>query len=69
MKMKGRQANAWLLIKHNDEFASRERDITADRKESVVSGTLLPRDRGEPTRAQRRSARRGVKSNTEGGRA
>ncbi len=29
IKMKGRQENAWLLIKHKDEFVS-DRDITAD---------------------------------------
>src|SRR5262249_735870 len=54
VKMKGRQANAWLLIKHNDDFASRERDITADRKESIVSGALLPRHRAESTALRRR---------------
>ena len=58
VKMKGRQENAWLLIKHNDEFADREQAVT-DQKQSVVSGALLPRDRGEPTTAQRRAARRG----------
>ena len=57
VKMKGREENAWLLIKHNDEHADREHAV-ADRKESVVSGTLLPRDRGEATTAQRRSTRR-----------
>jgi hypothetical protein len=51
--MRGRQENAWLLIKHNDEFADRERPVT-DQKQSVVSGRLLPRDRGEPSTAQRR---------------
>jgi bifunctional non-homologous end joining protein LigD len=58
VKMKGRQENAWLLIKHNDPESSRERNITAERPESIVSGALLPRDRGEPTTAQRRAARR-----------
>lgn len=57
VKMKGRQANAWLMIKHDDAHADRERDIT-ERKESVVSGQVLPRDRGEPTTAQRRAQQR-----------
>ncbi len=57
VKMKGRQENAWLLIKHNDAHADRERSIT-DEKASIVSGALLPRDRGEPTTAQRRSSQR-----------
>jgi bifunctional non-homologous end joining protein LigD len=55
VKMKGREENAWLLIKHNDTQADRENDIT-QRKESVISGQLLPRDRGEPSTAQRRRA-------------
>ena len=46
------------LGKHNDPQSSRERNITAERPESVISGQLLPRDRGEPTTAQRRSTRR-----------
>ena len=53
VKMRGRQENAWLLIKHNDAFADRERSVT-DQQQSVVSGRLLPRDRGEPSTAQRR---------------
>jgi bifunctional non-homologous end joining protein LigD len=57
VKMRGRQANAWLLIKHNDAQADRERDVTRQ-NESVVSGRLLPRDRGLPSTAQRRAARR-----------
>jgi bifunctional non-homologous end joining protein LigD len=57
VKMRGRQENAWLLIKHNDPQSSRERDIT-EWKESVVSGQRLPRDRGEPSTAQRRAAER-----------
>jgi bifunctional non-homologous end joining protein LigD len=57
VKMKGRQENAWLLIKHNDEFADREHPV-ADQKQSVTSGQLLPRDRGESSTAQRRAARR-----------
>ena len=58
VKMKGREENAWLLIKHNDPQSSRERNITAERPESVLSGQLLPRDRGEPSTSQRRAARR-----------
>jgi bifunctional non-homologous end joining protein LigD len=54
VRMKGRQENAWLLIKHNDEFADREHEIT-DQKSSIVSDTLLPRDRGELSTAQRRA--------------
>lgn len=57
VRMKGREENAWLLIKHNDAHADREHAIT-DRMESVVSGRLLPRDRGEASTAQRRTARR-----------
>jgi bifunctional non-homologous end joining protein LigD len=57
VKMRGRQENAWLLIKHNDEFADRERPVT-DQKQSVVSGRLLPRDRGQPSTAKRRAAQR-----------
>ncbi len=55
VKMKGREENAWLLIKHNDTHADRERAVT-DQKQSVVTGALLPRDRGEPSTAQRRRA-------------
>lgn len=58
VKMRGRQENAWLLIKHNDAYADRTRAVT-DQAQSVVSGRLLPRDRGEPSTAQRRAARRG----------
>ena len=58
VRMKGREENAWLLIKHNDPQSDRERNITAERPESVVSGELLPRDCGEPSTAQRRAARR-----------
>jgi len=57
VKMKGRQENAWLLIKHNDAHADREQAIT-DQQQSVVSGRLLPRDMGQPSTAQRRSAQR-----------
>lgn len=38
----GGKDNAWLLIKENDEYAARA-DITA-RAESVISGSVLPRD-------------------------
>lgn len=58
VRMKGRGENSWLLIKHNDAHADRERAIT-DQKESIVSGQLLPRDRGEPTTAQRRASGQG----------
>ncbi|MGH2583449.1 MAG: hypothetical protein ACRDJE_00885, partial [Dehalococcoidia bacterium] len=61
VKMKGRQENAWLLIKHNDAHANREQAIT-DQQQSVVSGQLLPRDMGQPSTAQRRAARGGRKS-------
>jgi bifunctional non-homologous end joining protein LigD len=57
VRMRGREENAWLLIKHGDAYADREQNIT-DRKESVVTGALLPRDRGEPSTAQRRSGGR-----------
>ena len=38
----------WLLIKERDDFAQRadEYDILIERPESVLSGELLPRDRG-----------------------
>lgn len=39
VRMKGRQKNAWLLIKHRDEFATTE-DIT-QQAESVVSGKTI----------------------------
>ena len=39
VKMKGREADSWLLIKHRDEFASNE-DI-AEMDTSVVSGKTL----------------------------
>lgn len=54
VRMKGRGENNWLLIKHNDEQADRERAVT-DQMESVVSGRLLPRDTGGPSTAQRRA--------------
>lgn len=57
VRMKGREENAWLLIKHNDAHADREHAIT-DQKESVVSGELLPRDRGEASTARRRAQER-----------
>jgi bifunctional non-homologous end joining protein LigD len=62
VKMKGRQENAWLLIKHGDAHADRERTIT-DEKSSIRTGELLPRDRGEPTTAQRRARTRKQQSN------
>lgn len=43
VRMKGRQPNAWLLIKHADEFADRIHPI-ADQTESVLSGRRLRRD-------------------------
>ena len=57
VRMRGREPNAWLLIKHADAHSDRQREIT-DRKESVVSGRLLARDSGGPSTAQRRAARR-----------
>lgn len=39
VKMKGREANSWLLIKHRDEFASKE-DVTEEDK-SVISGKTI----------------------------
>jgi bifunctional non-homologous end joining protein LigD len=39
VKMKGREKNSWLLIKHRDEFASLE-DVTAE-DQSVVSGKTI----------------------------
>lgn len=43
VRMKGRQPNAWLLIKHADDAADRVHPI-AVRDESVVSGRRLGRD-------------------------
>jgi len=57
VKMKGRQENAWLLIKHNDAYADREHPVS-EQQQSVVSGRLLPRDQGKPSTAQRRAAKR-----------
>lgn len=50
VRMKGRQENAWLLIKHNDAHADRERAV-AEQTRSVLSGRLLPRDMGRPSTA------------------
>jgi len=43
IKMKGREKNAWLLIKERDEFAD-DRDITED-VGSVLSDAVLPLDK------------------------
>ncbi|GAA4439550.1 hypothetical protein GCM10023091_21910 [Ravibacter arvi] len=39
VRMKGNEDNAWLLIKHNDRFATAKEIITRDK--SVVSGKTL----------------------------
>jgi len=44
VRMKGRQPNAWLLIKHADAAADRVHPIT-DNTASVLSSRLLSRDR------------------------
>lgn len=43
VRMKGRQANAWLLIKHADAAADRVSPVS-DHAESVLSGRRLARD-------------------------
>ena len=43
VRMHGRQPNAWLLIKHADEYSDREHPVT-NRVESVLSGRRLRRD-------------------------
>ena len=58
VRMKGREENAWLLIKHKDAHADRERPVT-EQMQSVISGRLLPRDSGGPSTAQRRATGRG----------
>lgn len=45
IRMKGRQPNAWLLIKHADAAADRLHAVT-EQTASVLSGRLLSRDRG-----------------------
>lgn len=42
VKMKGKEKNAWLLIKENDEYAS-DKDVT-EKMKSVLSNNSLPRD-------------------------
>ena len=39
VKMKGRGENAWLLIKHRDNYASKENIL--DQENSVVSGNTI----------------------------
>jgi bifunctional non-homologous end joining protein LigD len=53
VRLKGREPNAWLLIKHADAHADRERPV-AERAASVLSGRLLTRDTGGPSTAERR---------------
>jgi bifunctional non-homologous end joining protein LigD len=43
VRMKGRQPNAWLLIKHADEHADRLHPV-ADETASVITGRRLQRD-------------------------
>lgn len=43
VRMKGREPNSWLLIKHDDAAAERNEAIT-DRVESVLGDRLLRRD-------------------------
>ncbi len=43
VRMRGRQPNAWLLIKHADEAADRIQPVT-DQVGSVLSGRVLARD-------------------------
>ena len=57
VRMKGREENAWLLIKHNDAYADRTRPVT-EQAHSVLSGRLLPRDQGGASAAQRRAPTR-----------
>jgi bifunctional non-homologous end joining protein LigD len=45
VRMKGRQPNAWLLIKHADSEADRLHAV-ADQTRSVISGRTLQRDTG-----------------------
>lgn len=44
VQMRGRQPNAWLLIKHKDDAADRVHPVI-DRIESVLNGRVLRRDR------------------------
>ena len=44
VRMKGRQPNAWLLIKHADEASDRLHPVS-DQAASVLSGQVLARDR------------------------
>lgn len=48
----------WLMFKARDEYADPARDPVAERPESVVSGKLLPRDRGTRPRASRRKTKK-----------
>ncbi len=41
IQMKGRGAKNWLLIKMSDEFADRERNVTRDLPNSVLSGRSM----------------------------
>ena len=61
VRMKGKEENAWLLIKERDEYASKE-DVTKQ-VESVISGKVLPRDEGgaDGTRKKKPAAKAAAK--------
>ncbi|HEY0743216.1 MAG TPA: DNA ligase D [Chryseosolibacter sp.] len=65
VKMKGREENSWLLIKHRDEFASDE-DVT-EQDTSVISGKTiddLASDSEAKTWKSNRAAAKKVKATT-----
>lgn len=56
VRMKGKEENAWLLIKERDEFASKD-DITKEMR-SVISDAVLPRDKKGGTETKRKAAKK-----------
>ncbi len=48
---------SWILVKHNDEYADRSHDITADAPDSIVTGRSIDQVRGDAHSAQWRPDR------------
>ncbi len=66
VKLKGKEDNSWLLIKHRDEFASTE-DVT-EQDASVVSGKTIEEMAEDPSKTWKSNRSAAKKSRTVSGR-
>lgn len=62
LRGRSRKENEWLLVKHRDEWASEEVDVTEVAPQSVVSGKLVDEVGGGKVWQSNRKAGRGVRT-------